>query len=63
LSLKFDNVEDRLNDFRKIDCEVADGFSRKKIRNSARNISENTLYSIERRGSYKNHLSDRSFDE
>ena len=44
-------------------CEVADGVLGKKVRNAARNISENTLCIIERRrGLYKNYLSDRTYE-
>jgi hypothetical protein len=35
-SLKFDNVEDAWNNFRKIICEVADGVLGKKFRTAAR---------------------------
>ena len=41
--LKFDNVEDGWNIFRKIHCEVADSVIGKKVKNAARNISEKAL--------------------
>ena len=56
-SLKFDNVEDGRNNFRKI----ADGALGKQVKTTVRNISEKALCSIERRrGLYKNYLSDIS---
>ena len=48
-SLKFDNVEDGWNNFRKTICEVADGVLGKKVKTAARNISEKALCIIERR--------------
>ena len=42
-SLKFDNVEDGWNNFRKKNCEVADGFLGKKVKTAARNIRVNDL--------------------
>jgi len=42
-SLKFDNVENGRNNFRKTICEVADGVLGNKVKTAARNISENTL--------------------
>jgi hypothetical protein len=42
-SLKFDNVEDGWNNFRKVICEVTDGVLEKKVLNAAKNISEKTL--------------------
>ena len=42
-SLKFDNVENGLNKFRKIACEVADDVLRKKVRNAAKNTSEDAV--------------------
>ena len=42
-SLKFDNVKDRWNSYRRTICEVADGFLGKKIRDIARYISENAI--------------------
>ena len=39
-NLKFDNMEDGWNHFRKTICEVANGVLRKKVRTAARNISE-----------------------
>jgi hypothetical protein len=43
-SLKYDNVGDGWNNLRKmIICEVADGVLGKKVRNAAKNISENIL--------------------
>jgi len=60
-SLKFDNVEDGLNNLRKIVFEVAVGVLGKKVRNAAKTISENALCLIERRRYfYKNYLSGRS---
>ena len=60
-SLKFGNVEDGWNKFRKIICEVADGVLGKKVMTAARNISERALCLIERRRDlHKNYLSDRS---
>ena len=56
--LKFDNVEDGWNNFRKIICEVANGVLGKKVRNATRNINEKALCFIERRrGLCKNYLS------
>ena len=48
-SLKFDNVEDGWNNFRKRVCEVADGVLGKKVKTASRNISEKALCLIERR--------------
>jgi len=42
--LKFDNIEDGWNNFRKIIFEAADGILRKTVRNAARNITENALF-------------------
>ena len=62
-SLKFDNVEDGWNNFRKTICEVADGVLGKSAKTATRNISEKALGLIEgRRGLYKNYLSDRSYE-
>ena len=62
-SLKFDNVEDGRNNFRKTICEVADGVLGKSAKTATRNISEKALGLIEsRRGLYKNYLSDRSYE-
>ena len=61
-SLKFDNVEDGWNYFRKTIWEVTSGVSGKKIKTTARNISEKALCLIERRGLYKNHLRDTSYE-
>ena len=62
-SLKFDNVENGWNNFRKTICEVADGVLGKSAEAATRNISEKALGLIEsRRGSYKNYLSDRSYE-
>ena len=62
-SLKFENVEDAWNNFKKIIWEVADGVLRKKIGNEAWNISENSLRLIEiRRGLYKHYWSNRSYE-
>ena len=60
-SLKFDNVEDVWNNFRKTICEVANGALGKKVRTAARNISEKALCLIEK-GLHKNYLSDRSYE-
>ena len=61
--LKFDNVEDGWNNFRKTICEVADGVLGKSAKTATRNISEKALGLIEsRRGLYKNYLSDRSYE-
>jgi hypothetical protein len=58
-----DNVEDELNNPRKIICEVADDVLGKKVKNAARNISEKALSLIERRrGLYNNYLRDRSLE-
>ena len=63
-SLKFDNVEDGWNTFRKKICEVADGVLGKSAKTATRNISEKALGLIEsRRGLYKNYLSDRSYEK
>ena len=48
-SLKFDNVEDWCNNFRKIVRQVADVALRKKVRKAVRNISENALSLAEQR--------------
>ena len=48
-SLKFDDVDDGWNNFRKTICEVGDGVSGKKVETAARNISEKALYLIEKR--------------
>ena len=62
-SLKFDNVEDGWNNFRKTICEVADGVLGKSAKTATRNISEKALGLIESRGGlYKNYLSDRSYE-
>ena len=62
-SLKFDNVEDGWNNFRKIICQVADCVLAKKVRNAARNISRNALSSIEkRRDLYNCYLSDLTYE-
>ena len=61
-SLKFDNVEETWNNFGKLVCEVTDVVLGKKIRNTARNFSENALCLIERRGLYTNYLSDRLYE-
>ena len=50
------------NNFRKTICEVADGFLGNKVRTAASNISEKALCLIERRGLYKNYLSDGSYE-
>ena len=47
--LKFDNVEDGWNYFRKTICEVADGVLGKKVKTAARNINEKALCLIESR--------------
>ena len=47
-SLKFNNVEDEWNNFRKIICKVADGVLGKKVRSAARDISEKALCFRER---------------
>ena len=61
--LKFDNVEDGWNNFRKTICEVADGVLGKSAKTATRNISEKALGLIEsRRALNKNHLSDRSYE-
>ena len=61
--LKFDNVEDGWNNFRKTICEVADGVLGKSAKTATRNISEKALGLIEsRRGLNKNYLSDRSYE-
>ena len=53
--LKSDNVVDVWNNFRKTICEVTDGVLEKKVKTSARNISEKSLCLIwRRRGLYKN---------
>ena len=63
-SLKFDNVEDGWNNFRKTICEVADGVLGKSAKTATRNISEKALGLIEsRRGLYKNYLSDMSYEK
>ena len=63
-SLKFNNVEDGWNYFRKTIWEVTSGVSGKKIKTTARNISEKALWLIESRsGLYKNYPSDRSYDK
>ena len=63
VSLKFYNVEDGWNNFRKTIYEVADGVLGKIAKTATRNISENTLGLIEiRRILYKNYLSDRSYE-
>ena len=54
-NLKFDNVEDGWNNFRKAICEVADDVLEEKIKTAAMNISEKASCLIER-----NYLSDRS---
>ena len=46
-SLKFDNVEDGWNNFRKIICEDDDGVLWMKVRNIAGNICENALFNRE----------------
>jgi hypothetical protein len=62
-SLKLDNVKDGWNNFRKVICEIVDGVLGKKVRNTARNISDNALCLIQkRRGMYKLYLSDRSYE-
>jgi len=62
-SLKFDNVEDGWNNFRKTICEVADGILGKKVKTAARNISEKALCLVTmRRGLRKNYLGDRSYE-
>ena len=48
-SLKFDNLEDGYDNFRKIVYEVADGILRKKGRNAARNVREDALCLSERK--------------
>jgi len=56
-------MEDVWNNFRKIICEVADSVLGNKVKTAARNISEKALCLIERkRGLYKNHLNDRSYE-
>ena len=61
--LKFVNVENGWNNFRKTICEAADGVLGKKVRSAARNIREKALFLIERRRDlYKNYLSDRSYE-
>ena len=53
-SLKFDNVEDGWNNFRKIVCEVANGVLGKKVKTAAKNISEKDQCLMKRRrGLYK----------
>ena len=61
-SLKFDNVEDGRSNFRKTDCEIADGVLGKKAQNTARNLSKNALCLIQGRDLYKNYLSDKSYE-
>ena len=61
-TLKFDNVQDTWNNYRKIICEVADGVLKKKVRYTDRCISENALCLIERRRCFcKNCLNNRSY--
>ena len=60
VSLKFDNVENGWSNFRKGVYEVADAVFGKKVRNGVRNISDNDLCLISRRGLYKDYLSNRS---
>ena len=43
-------MEDGLNNFRKIMCDVADGVLGKKVRTAARNISEKALCLGEEKG-------------
>jgi len=58
-SLKFDNVDDGWNNFRKAIRGIADGILGKKVKTAARNISEKALCLIERRrGLNKSYLSD-----
>ena len=57
-SLKFDNVEDEWNNFRKTICEVADGVLGKKVKTAARNISEKALCLIESRRGFVQELSE-----
>ena len=58
-SLKFDNVKDGWNNFRK----VAYGVLRKTVKTTTKNISKKVLCLIKsRRGLYKNYLSDRSYE-
>ena len=62
-NLKFDNVGVGWDNFWKTVCEVADGVLGKKVRTTARSISEKALSLIEMsRGLYKNYLSDRSYE-
>ena len=61
-SLKFDNVEDECNNFRKTIYDIADNVLGKKIENAATDIREKALCLIDRRGLYKNYLSNRSYE-
>ena len=62
-NLKFDNVEEGWNNFRKTICEAAYSVLEKKVGTVARNISERTLCLIEMiRGLEKNYLSDRYYE-
>ena len=62
-NLKFDNIEDGWNNFRKTICEAADGLLGKKASSAAWNIRKKALFIIERRRVlYKNYLSDRSYE-
>ena len=62
-SLKFDNVEDGWNIFRKTICEVADGVLGKTVKTTTRNINEKALCLIDsRKGLYKNYLNDKSYE-
>ena len=62
-NLKFDNVKDGWNNFRKTICDVADGVLGKKVESAARNISVKASWLIERRrGLYKNYLKHRSYE-
>ena len=55
-SLKFENVEDGWNNFRKTICEVADGALGKSAKTANRNISKKKALGLieSTRGLYKN---------
>ena len=62
-SLKFANVEDGWNNFRKIICKVADVVLGKKVNAAARNISEKAIcLKDKRRGLRKNYISYWSYE-
>ena len=59
--LKFDNVKDGWNNFRKTICEVADDILGKSAKTATKNISEKALGLIESRsGLYNDYPSDSS---